>query len=286
MNDRDRKNGDELEFLRGFVNFGTISAAKDKKKKPKEFEFEIVEDGDDSEAYITPVKYLGSERYVRLPREEQELPIYEIGAECFAFNQRIEEVDLSDTDITYIAEGAFRGCTALKKVIVPDGDHLSVGENAFEGCVCLEYIGTDKDQGEHKFEKCLCLNVHGLDMGAFKDCTGIEAIYINEAVFLNSYGEIADEAFAGCTRLKSVELKASENPDAYLSDDDLIQFGHRVFRGCTALREFSAELPKCRVKFADDPFDDAQRLESIKISGESNIASALGKLGYAHFIKE
>lgn len=88
------------------------------------------------------------------------------------------------------ANNAFKGFTELTTVTVPNA--LVIGQRAFEGCSKLEFMQIG------------CAT--RIDTFAFKDCTGLRK-------FINGYsdydfqdGNIATQAFSGCTNLEIVDL--------------------------------------------------------------------------------
>lgn len=77
----------------------------------------------------------------------------EIGRYAFA-GASISEINLSD-DITVIGEGAFNGCSYLKKVYMPENVE-TIGDFAFEDCMEASLINTQKlkNIGQYAFFGC------------------------------------------------------------------------------------------------------------------------------------
>ncbi len=71
-----------------------------------------------------------------------------IGVQCFNGCVTLTSVDLSATQITEVARGAFLNCYNLKTVILPDD--ITVKAGAFKGCSALE---KDDVQGNVNFEQ-------------------------------------------------------------------------------------------------------------------------------------
>lgn len=94
--------------------------------------------------------------------------------------------------------GAFRGCTALKKVDLFDGT-LSIGAWAFFDCTSLETVHAKGvlSVGKHAFHGCENLSI----------------------VHLPSIVKLGDRAFDGCTALEAVSLGGSSSSAAICSGD-------------------------------------------------------------------
>lgn len=89
---------------------------------------------------------------------------------------------------------------------------------------------------------------------AFKDCTSLETVSIENGCKLSSVGY---EAFAGCSSLRSVEL---ENCTA------LTEIGARAFAGCTSLRKIT--LPSTVTTVEERAFTGCSSLESVSLESE------------------
>lgn len=101
----------------------------------------------------------------------------------------ITSVVLPDS-ITYIGEGAFRRCHALKEVNLPKTIR-GIGCRAFMDCVSLESINLPK-------------TITGISSYAFSNCVSLESISLHEGItFIGSY------AFMGCTALKEITIPSS-----------------------------------------------------------------------------
>ena len=105
--------------------------------------------------------------------------------------------------VTKIANGAFYGCTGLKKVTIPNG---------------VTEIGDYYWDYNHGDPPCI-----RFIFGAFSNCTGL-----TEVTIPNSVTKIGEDAFYGCTGLKKVTIPNS-----------VTEIGSGAFSGCTGLTEIS-----------------------------------------------
>lgn len=87
--------------------------------------------------------------------------------------------------------------------------------------------------------------VLGIRDGAFKDCTGITAVYLLDGILT-----IGNEAFAGCTSLTTIELPGT-----------LVRLGKDAFNGCTKLTDVL--LPETLKTIGDGAFSGCSALETI-----------------------
>ncbi len=87
--------------------------------------------------------------------------------------------------------------------------------------------------------------VLGIRDGAFKDCTGITAVYLLDGILT-----IGNEAFAGCTALKTVELPGT-----------LVRLGNNAFKDCKNLTDVI--LPETLKTIGDGAFSGCGALGSV-----------------------
>ncbi|MCH5153602.1 MAG: leucine-rich repeat protein [Clostridiales bacterium] len=166
----------------------------------------------------------------------------------FAFNgcTKLANVNFAESDGELSLENsAFNGCTVLTEIDIPK--HVTnIGEGVFAGCIKLTTINVDKDNEYYEtwegvlfskgFEEMLFYplgktgnfklpdQVQSLGARLFKSNTTIESITIGINVT-----SIGDEAFMGCTGLKTVIFEAGSGANLTL--------GNSVFEGCTGLEE-------------------------------------------------
>lgn len=120
---------------------------------------------------------------------------------------KTEETFAIPEGVKVILEGAFKGNTHLKEVIIPD-TVTTISEYAFSGLTRLKEINIPN-------------SVINIEKGAFNDCIAATNINIGENVV-----SIGDEAFVHCKSVKSVILPNS-----------LKKMGTGLFKQCYDLKE-------------------------------------------------
>ncbi len=110
-----------------------------------------------------------------------------ITEEAFAGMKNLIWVQLFDANIETIADGAFKNCNNLRRVILPD-TVKEIGELAFAGCYRL-------------WEVSLGAGVTTIGEQAFSGCTSLITVKLNDA--LKNDG-VAANAFLDCKRLVEV----------------------------------------------------------------------------------
>lgn len=114
----------------------------------------------------------------------------EIPANCkyiaqyaFFYQSTLTSIDLSN--VQYIGESAFNGCSALTSVIIPDTVTI-IGDRAFRDCSSLISINIPN-------------SVMSIGVGAFSNCFSLISIIISKNVTA-----IGTVAFARCSNLQSI----------------------------------------------------------------------------------
>lgn len=103
---------------------------------------------------------------------------------------------ISSYFVTEVADGAFEGCDALRKITF-NGTTIKFGKNAFKGCTSLRAFvfptsfAADTEVGESAFEGCTSLG---------------------EISFGNRVAPVGARAFAGCTDLTDITVGATTPP--------------------------------------------------------------------------
>ncbi len=115
--------------------------------------------------------------------------VKEIGANAFAHNSTLEEVEIED-GVEMVGAEAFKECIALKKITFPDSV-IEIGGKCMSWCKSLASI---------KFPK----NLSTIKSAILSGCTSLKAIEIPEKV---TY--IGDYAFSNCTEVKEINIPAS-----------------------------------------------------------------------------
>ena len=191
----------------------------------------------------------------------------------------LESVEIAE-GVHFIAEGAFKNCTALKSVTMPDIGVVEIGEGAFEGCTSLEEIklpSTLGTIGKRLFAGCTALenftipkNVQIIEESAFEGCSSLKNVvipdgvkYIRASTFKNctslesitipeSVTTISDYAFANCSTLKSIKLPAG-----------ITRIYTGAFKGCSSLK--TVDIPSGVTNINASAFADCTSLESVTI---------------------
>ena len=115
--------------------------------------------------------------------------VKEIGANAFAYNTTLEEVEIED-GVEKVGAKAFIDCISLKKITFPDSV-IEIGAACMSGCRNLASI---------KFSK----NIMKIEGNVLNNCFSLEQIEIPEKVtYIGSY------AFASCTGVKEINIPAS-----------------------------------------------------------------------------
>ena len=149
------------------------------------------------------------------------------------------------TGITEIPYGAFEGCTALWKIVLPEnvqtiGDKAfygctgiskidlpsrvtTLGGSAFYGCTALLNVNLSENLnsiGSYAFNNCTSLTevnipdcLTSIEMGTFYNCTSLSSIIIPENVV-----SIKDRAFMGCSGIKTIFCKPQMPPAIYATN--------------------------------------------------------------------
>lgn len=98
------------------------------------------------------------------------------------------------------------------------------------------YIGSYHESGRQ---------VLGITEGAFKDRTGITAVYLLDGILA-----IGDEAFSGCENLEVIEIPST-----------VVRIGKGAFKDCTSLKEVI--LPDSLIEIEEGAFAGCTALESV-----------------------
>jgi len=189
-------------------------------------------------------------------------------------------------------DGAFKGCTALKTLIIDSGaitfnagglvgwnavletvilkgGVTSIGAEAFDNCKKLHTIDMSACTqltaiGTQAFFKCTGLqHIHfpsslkTLEEQAFCECTALTTSDFSACTALENIGT---RAFKGCTALPSVNL---------LSCTALKSIGEGAFYRCTDITEI--KLPVSLISIGSEAFAYCKKLASLNLSGCSSL---------------
>ena len=114
----------------------------------------------------------------------------ELGERSFSGCSNIEELDLSNSKLTSIPEGAFAYCKNLKTIKLPS-TITSIGDEAFYNCQSLTNI--------EGLDKC---NLKSIGSAAFSNCKELENLDFSQSTFTN----VPSKAFNGCSALAKITL--------------------------------------------------------------------------------
>lgn len=114
----------------------------------------------------------------------------ELGERSFSGCSNIEELDLSNSKLTSIPEGAFAYCKNLKTIKLPS-TITSIGDEAFYNCQSLTNI--------EGLDKC---NLKSIGSAAFSNCKALENLDFSKSTFTN----VPSKAFNGCSALAKITL--------------------------------------------------------------------------------
>jgi len=227
------------------------------------WEYEV----DEKAGTVTIVDYTGKEYDVVMPEKLEGLPVTGFTRETFAFNRRINSVELPAT-ITTIPEDAFRYCSSLYSVTI-NGAVTKISDSAFLGCKNLQIVqlpDTLTEIGNSAFQGCADLrqiqlptSVTKIGEMAFYMCRRLQTIEIPAGVT-----EICYSTFADCYNLEEVILPEtvttiSYNAFAYIeglrsivSPASVTQIKPLAFDG-TGLETvvFAGDRPKMDASFGD-----------------------------------
>ena len=222
----------------------------------------------------------------------------------------LQKVEILSKEFKTIREYAFYGCKSLRDINLEEVDAIS--DYAFYECVSLDCNaigGIDLSNvgfiGVHTFDGCTSLtsinlkNLRRAGTEAFANCTKLSKVElgqyarISKGMFkgdvairneLKIYSDvIPDEAFSGCTQLKTVQFV---NDLTYLGEKAFYNcrslsnvvfdracevFGESAFYGCTSLT--SLVLPNCDMEWGTGLFLNSG-LSKITFQQNSRVTKA------------
>lgn len=199
-----------------------------------DFEFEA--------ATGTITKYTGTETAVVVPSTIGGVAVKKIGADCFASNEKITSVEISQ-GVTEIGEEAFLNCPNLKTVVLPKGVK-TLGQLAFFMCEKLENVTMESGIDE-------------IGTNTFYGCSSLKGIQLSATV-----KKVGNYAFMGCSSLEKMTIPASAS-----------SIGNGAFQDCSGLKEMT--IPASVTTIGEEAFD---RETNMKINCEEGSAA----YEYAH----
>lgn len=188
-------------------------------------------------------------------------------------------------------EGLFMNCKILETFSFHDSIESPLGAYFFKNCTSLKSVelGSVKEFGTPLKIDSAVGKFYATDSlsGAFMGCSSLFAIDLSNVSVIGAYAFygcsslnqiifpkekldlIGDYAFFGCTSLERVDLRG-----IYLVSDeiDIMALGTCVFKGCSALREISFEMPINELR--EGIFSDCTSLKTVEF------LSSISYMGY------
>ena len=177
----------------------------------------------------------------------QNYTVVGIGASAFYYGSTQSQhtsISIPNT-VTYIGDGAFRGCRKLTSIEIP-GTVTTIGDDAFFNCLKLASVTltapsalTSIGAGAFKYCRLSSIDIPStvttIGEGAFASCP------LTTITLPNSVTSIEKQTFSSCSSLASIEL-----PNA------LISIGQEAFYGCSLLA--LPDLPNTLTTIGDGAF--------------------------------
>lgn len=158
----------------------------------------------------------------------------EIGAQAFAGCTALNIVDLSNTGLKKIGDGAFRECFSLERILLPN-TLVSIGNQAFSGCEALKLPD-------------LPASISHIGNNAFSGCASFTSVDLSRFAYLK---EISDGCFCSCQNLSSFVLPGS-----------VVRIGKNAF--CeTAIKELDLSRYTELATIDDGAFQECSELTKV-----------------------
>ena len=187
--------------------------------------------------------------------------VTDIADDAFKGKTSLKSVTLPDS-VSVIGHGAFSDCTSLESVEIPDSSRLHTIYNvAFQNCSALRSISLPdglSTLGQSAFENCSSLasvtfgsrcRVDGIGFMTFKGCSSLTSIVLPDAVRI-----IEDSAFDNCSSLASVTFC-----------NRLEMIGYMAFCDCDALE--SVVFPSSLKTLSQNAFFGCESLATVTFGG-------------------
>ncbi len=182
-------------------------------------------------------------------------------------NDRIEKVDMSQSNIAYLPDYTFDDCEALEEVSLPAScasvgvlpyracEKLSVLTSLSEDCPALDGIQYQKDTENGGYELVECLLLKG-NRSVEGDST-IPSLSEGGGTYINMLSSIAERAFEGCKYVREVDLSGIDSTSSEVLPKKLSEIPAYCFKGCEDLQ--SVILPSTVVNIRDEAFADIRK---------------------------
>ena len=195
------------------------------------------------------------------------------GASIILVYGELDDTFKFDANATSIGSGAFKGQTALTKVVIPRSVK-TIGNEAFMNCINLQEVEFESGSalesiGANAFTYCVNLEkinfentsyivtfgAAGSGKGIFVGCNKLEKIDLSKNTKLKT---IPTYAFDGLSGLKNVSLPASITSLGGTS-------GNYTFRNCTSLQEVDLSQMVGLTALGNNVFEGCSSLTTVKL---------------------
>ena len=248
-----------------------------------DLEYSVLGDGT-----VEITDYNGSAKTIDIPKTIDGKSVTSIGGGAFAWCSSLTSITIPNS-VTNIGIYAFRECTSLKSVTIPNSV-TSIDKWAFDGCTNLTSVSIPESVtsiGWSAFGACrslIAIDV-AVDNKNYASMNGVlfnkdktELLYYpcnkNDDIYTipDSVTNIAEQAFNGCTSLKSVTI-----PNGVMSIDNyafvycrnitnitipesVASIGDGAFSGCSSLTNIT--IPDSVTRIGSRAFEETALLDS------------------------
>jgi len=190
---------------------------------------------------------------IRIPREIEGYPVFNIADSAFTGCRRITSVTISDS-VKYIGNNTFRNCTRLTSIVLGE-NLLQIGNTAFVGCKSLTTITIPE-------------SVTDIGDAVFNQCDNLTDVYVtNVQAWLNIdfFGKLNHPNEYGTLHL--LDENGAEITDLVIPEG-VTSIGNFLFANCKSLR--SVTIPASVTTIGWDAFDRCENLTVIYYTGSQN----------------
>lgn len=158
---------------------------KERETDIAEFEYFLNDNGE-----YTISKYLGSNEIVVIPDEIEGIPVTDLSANIFSYNESLKGIRIGN-NIEKINSKTFMGCGSLKYVIF--GEKVkSVGELCFSGCIELTEVILNDSLEEIEFCAFVTLGDKLSKLDIPKSVNSIEQAFVDPTTIYVEKGSYAE----------------------------------------------------------------------------------------------
>lgn len=168
----------------------------------------------------------------------------DIGANAFDYCVKLEKIDLSETELKYIAPNAFKNCSSVTELKLP-ATVETIGSKAFYCCTSLETALMDGAQT--------------IGDDAFFGCEALASVTLPAAL-----KRIGSRAFEGCAALSEIKYNATEMND--LSAGNRAFFGAGKADGVTVVIGDGVKYIPARLFYSTADASNNLHIKELKIA--------------------